>query len=277
MSRKSPLTRVPYPRLDNPERYLESLPVRVRVAKSMAMAERLDDLRARAANIRNQSVSELVGDGFTYAEIASLLSVSESRVKQYLKASDSPRVHKTTEQRLTKAQAAQVLNSYNPFSGHKDLHLSNFGQSVEESIVAGDSATLVELITTLYPLWNVEEETVDDLQHYRDTLVPSVARLGIVLRGCTIPIERAGLEPVQQSLLPGNTVTQQFLESYRPESFEKSFALFSPAPIGRKEKKREASEREWFSSALLFENPRWLAVLQRLREAMAKECFVETL
>lgn len=85
-TRKPSLTTVTYPRIDKPNEYLNSLPVRTRMEKAAALVARYEQGRAYATEIRNNAAAQLSASGFSYAEIGQILDVSPSRVKQYVSA-----------------------------------------------------------------------------------------------------------------------------------------------------------------------------------------------
>lgn len=74
------------PRIDNPEPYLRSVPVKTRLGKTTNLLQRYQEYSEIASTIRNQTVTELSELGFTYAEIGDFLGVSVTRVKQLIDA-----------------------------------------------------------------------------------------------------------------------------------------------------------------------------------------------
>lgn len=93
MAEKKPsLTEKPYPRLENPTAYLQHLPLKTKLEKSVLLLNKLEEYTHIARKERNHSAAKLNQQGFTYAEIGHIIGVSPAVVKQYIKAH-----HRSTE------------------------------------------------------------------------------------------------------------------------------------------------------------------------------------
>lgn len=73
------------PRVDNPTAYLQSLPVKTRLEKSIQLLERYEEATNVARRFRNASASQLSDIGFSYAEIGEIIGVSGTRIKALIK------------------------------------------------------------------------------------------------------------------------------------------------------------------------------------------------
>lgn len=97
MTEKKPsLTEKPYPRLENPTAYLQHLPLKTKLEKSVLLLNKLEEYSAIARKERNHSAAKLNQQGFTYTEIGNIIGVSPAVVKQYVKAHHRNQENPTT-------------------------------------------------------------------------------------------------------------------------------------------------------------------------------------
>lgn len=141
-SSKPALTTVAYPRIDKPQAYLDSLPLRVRLEKAAALAAKYDEGRLAASEERNRSAARLHQEGFTYAEVGDILGVSATRVKQYVKH----------------AQAA-TGNDESPAGDDRRYQagLTDFGRRLQDAVAESDNEALHALAFSLDQSWDADD------------------------------------------------------------------------------------------------------------------------